>query len=95
MVNGIQLVQGLADLELKSAGLIKGQGQITQPERELLRRAGSAPQTLSKDELLKLMEVFDKSARYDIKHTFDRITVEAYLTEAVDVYIRGLIVSVS
>ena len=63
----IQLVQGLAELELKSAGALKGQGSVTENERILLRKATSAPNTLSKPELLKLMQIFDKTARYDIK----------------------------
>jgi len=57
-------IQGLADLSLKAAGLIKGQGSVTEPERALLERAKSAPTNLTVPEykaLFKLLEKQDAS----------------------------------
>ena len=60
------LVQGLAQQELSAAGQMKGQGAITAPERELLRRAAVGDQSLSATELKTALETAQKVARYRI-----------------------------
>jgi hypothetical protein len=60
------LVQGLAQQELSAAGQMKGQGAITAPERELLRRAAVGDQSLSAVELKTALETAQKVARYRI-----------------------------
>jgi hypothetical protein len=60
------LVQGLAQQELAAAGQMKGQGAITAPERELLRRASVGDQNLSAAELKTALETAQKVARYRI-----------------------------
>ena len=60
------LVQGLAQQELAAAGQMKGQGAITAPERELLRRAAVGDQSLSAVELKTALETAQKVARYRI-----------------------------
>jgi hypothetical protein len=60
------LVQGLAQQELSAAGQMKGQGAITAPERELLRRASVGDQNMSPTELKTALEIAQKVARYRI-----------------------------
>jgi hypothetical protein len=60
------LVQGLAQQELSAAGQMKGQGAITAPERELLRRAAVGDQNLSATELKTALETAQKVAKYRI-----------------------------
>jgi len=60
LANTTLKLQGLADLSLKAAGLIKGQGSITEPERLLLAKAKSAPENLSIPEYKALFKVFEK-----------------------------------
>jgi hypothetical protein len=60
------LVQGLAQQELAAAGQMKGQGAITAPERELLRRASVGDQSLSAAELETALKTAQKVARYRI-----------------------------
>ena len=60
------LVQGLAQQELAAAGQMKGQGAITAPERELLRRASVGDQSLSAAELETALKTAQKVAKYRI-----------------------------
>jgi hypothetical protein len=60
------LVQGLAQQELTAAGQMKGQGAITAPERELLRRAAVGDQNLTAAELQTALQTAQKVARYRI-----------------------------
>ena len=60
LANTTLKLQGLAELSLKAAGLIKGQGSITEPERLLLAKAKSAPENLSIPEYKALFKVFEK-----------------------------------
>jgi hypothetical protein len=57
------LVQGLAQQELTAAGQMKGQGAITAPERELLRRAAVGDQNLSAVELRTALQTAQKVAQ--------------------------------
>ena len=47
-------------MSLKAAGLIKGQGTVTEPERALLAKAKSAPENLTIPEYKALFKVFEK-----------------------------------
>jgi hypothetical protein len=60
------LVQGLAQQELTAAGQMKGQGAITAPERELLRRAAVGDQNMSAAELRTALQTAQKVAQYRI-----------------------------
>lgn len=60
LANTTLKLQGLADLSLKAAGLIKGQGSVTEPERALLAKAKSAPENLTIPEYKALFKVFEK-----------------------------------
>jgi len=60
------LVQGLAQQELTAAGQMKGQGAITAPERELLRRAAVGDQNMSAAELQTALQTAQKVAQYRI-----------------------------
>jgi hypothetical protein len=60
------LVQGLAQQELTAAGQMKGQGAITAPERELLRRAAVGDQNLTAAELQTALQTAQKVAQYRI-----------------------------
>ena len=60
LANTTLKLQGLADLSLKAAGLIKGQGSVTEPERALLAKAASAPENLTVPEYKALFKVFEK-----------------------------------
>jgi len=60
-------IQGLADLSLKAAGLIKGQGSVTEPERALLEKAKSAPVNLTIPEYKALFKLLEKQDATIIK----------------------------
>lgn len=73
--NTRKTIQGLAQLELDGAAQLKGQGQITEGERDIVRRAASGQiDNLTKPELLTLMDVLDKSARLKIASHNDNMT---------------------
>ncbi len=57
------VVQGLAQQELDAASQMRGQGGITGPERDLLRRAASGDQTLSASEIQTALRTAEKVAR--------------------------------
>lgn len=61
-------IQGLAQLELDGAQQMKGQGQITEAERGIIRRAASGDiDSLTGPEMRTLMDTLDRTARYKIK----------------------------
>jgi hypothetical protein len=60
------LVQGLAQQELTAAGQMKGQGAITESERQLLRRAAAGDQNMSAAELKSALQTAQKTAQYRI-----------------------------
>lgn len=60
LANTTLKLQGLADLSLKAANLIKGQGSVTEPERLLLAKAKSASENLTIPEYKALFKVFEK-----------------------------------
>lgn len=65
--NTRQVIQGLARQELSAAGQMKGQGQITESERSILRRAEAGDiSDFTKPELDTLLGAIDKTARYRI-----------------------------
>jgi hypothetical protein len=67
LVQTQKVIQGLAQLELDAAQQLRGQGQITEGERDILRRAASGEiDKLSVPELTSLMSVLDRSARSKI-----------------------------
>lgn len=67
LANTAALVQGLAKSELDAAQAMKGQGQITEAERAILRRAASGDLNMSPSELMTLAGGIDKTARARIK----------------------------
>jgi hypothetical protein len=69
-----QVIQGLAQLELDAAQQMKGQGAITEPEREIIRRASAGDiDGMSTTELRTLLDVMDRSARYKIGSHRDQV----------------------
>jgi len=66
LANTQNVVQGLAQQELTAAGQMKGQGAITAPERELLRRAAVGDQNMSAAELRTALQTAQKVAQYRI-----------------------------
>ncbi len=61
------VVQGLAQLELDAAQQMKGQGQITEAERGIIKRAAAGDiDSMTMPELRTLTNVMDRSARYKI-----------------------------
>lgn len=67
LANTAALVQNLAKTELEAAQSMKGQGQITESERAILRRAASGDLNMSPAELMTLAGGIDKTARARIK----------------------------
>ena len=61
------VVQGLAQAELDAAAQTKGQGSLTGPEREMLRRAAAGDQSLTAVEIQTALNAAQKSANYRIK----------------------------
>jgi hypothetical protein len=68
LLNTRQAVQSLAQLELDAAQQMKGQGQITEAERSIIRRAASGDiDGMTTGELRLLGGVLDRSARAKIQ----------------------------
>ena len=67
LVNTTAKLQGLADLSLKAAGLMQGQGAITGPERDLLERAKSAPKDLTVPEYKAVFAILERQDAAIIK----------------------------
>ena len=67
LANTAQLVQNLARTELSEAQSNKGQGQFTDAERVLLKRAASGDVNMSNPELLTLSGAMEKSGRSRIQ----------------------------
>lgn len=63
LANTSALVQSLAKTELDAAAGMKGQGQITDAERAILRRAAAGELNMSPAELITLSNAMDKTAR--------------------------------
>lgn len=67
LVNTRNVIQGLARQELSAAGQMKGQGQITESERSILRKAEAGNiNEFSKPELVTLMGALERSANYRV-----------------------------
>ncbi len=60
-------MQQRAQLELDAAAQMKGQGQITENERDIIRRAASGDISMTLPELKTLTASLDKTARYRIE----------------------------
>jgi len=61
-------MQGLASLELSAAQAMKGQGAITENERNLIKRAaGGDLQTFTQPEVLALLNALEKTSQFKIK----------------------------
>lgn len=60
-------IQGMAQLELDAAQQMKGQGQITEAERAIIRRAAAGSlDEMTTGEVRTLLGVLDRTARYKI-----------------------------
>lgn len=67
LLNTRQAIQSLAQLELDAAQQMKGQGQITEAERSIIRRAASGDiDSMTAPELRLLGNVLDRTARSKI-----------------------------
>jgi hypothetical protein len=76
LANTRAVVQGLAQRELDEAKQTAGQGSLTGPEREMLRKAAAGDQTLSAAEIRQALSTAQKVAR-------NRLAVQAdYLNRA-------------
>lgn len=68
LANTRSVIQGLARQELSAAGQMKGQGQITESERGILRRAESGEiDNFTKPELTTLLGALEKTANYRLQ----------------------------
>ena len=68
LTNTRATIQGLAQLELDAAQQMKGQGQITEAERGIIRRAASGDiDGMTAIELRTLTSALDKTARFKIR----------------------------
>ena len=79
LANTRVVVQGLAQRELDEAAQMRGQGSLTGPEREILRRAAAGDQTLSAAEIRQALSTAQKVARYRLA------TQEDYLKRAMKI----------
>lgn len=66
-------MQQMAQLELDAAGQMKGQGQITENERDIIRRAASGDISMTLPELKTLTASLEKTARYRIETHNSRV----------------------
>jgi hypothetical protein len=62
-----ELMMGLGQMELDAAAQMKGQGQITESERAILRRAAAGDITMTGPELETLANVMEKRAKRTIE----------------------------
>jgi hypothetical protein len=62
--NTQSVVQGLAQQELNAASYTKGQGTLTGPEREMLKRSAAGDQNMSAAELRTALIAAQKMAQY-------------------------------
>jgi hypothetical protein len=68
LVNTRNVIQGLARQELSAAGQMRGQGQITESERAILRKAEAGNiNEFSKPEIVTLIGALERSANYRIE----------------------------
>jgi hypothetical protein len=65
--NTRQVVQGLAQSELDAAAQMRGQGQITEGERALLKRTAAGDQNMTAAEIRTSMAAMQKLARQRIQ----------------------------
>ena len=79
LANTRVVVQGLAQRELDEAAQMRGQGSLTGPEREILRRAAAGDQTLSAAEIRQALSTAQKVAKYRLS------TQEDYLKRAMKI----------
>lgn len=61
--NSLTVAKGLAGLTLESRGELKGQGQITDPETELLKKARSGDTSLTIDELQQVVNISNRMSK--------------------------------
>lgn len=90
-------VQGLASMSLDGAKKLEGQGQITEFERALIEKASSAPQSMSREEIMAATEAVEKVQRVMI--TRGMTQAEAVLANPnfapLHDYVRGMTKGVS
>jgi hypothetical protein len=67
LANTAVLVQGLANGELQAAAAMKGQGQITENERLIIKRASAGTQNMSATEIKAALMAIRKVAQNKIK----------------------------
>lgn len=88
--NTRNVIQGLARQELSAAGQMKGQGQITEAERGILRRAESGDiKDFSVPELKTLLGALEKTADYRISthnRNLDRLRQDPNTASIVNYY---------
>lgn len=66
--NSAQAIQGLAQLELEAAQAMRGQGQITENEREIIRRASAGRlENFTVPETQTLLNVLEKTSNFKIQ----------------------------
>lgn len=75
LLNTRQAIQSLAQLELDGAQQMKGQGQITEAERAIIKRAASGDvDSMTAPELRLLGGILDRSARWKIRNYNQQVT---------------------
>jgi hypothetical protein len=67
LANTASVMQGLAQAELNAAQLMKGQGQITEAERAIIRRAAGGEITMTPAEITSLLNAIEKVAQGKIR----------------------------
>lgn len=86
--NTRNVIQGLARQELAAAGQMKGQGQITESERAILRKAESGQiNELTSPEITTLLAAMEKTANYRIashQQNMERLKADPNSAQLVD-----------
>jgi hypothetical protein len=73
LTNTRSLIQGMASQELSGAEALKGQGQVTEGERALVKRAASGDINMTEPEIRTLMTVLDKTSRLKLRSHADNV----------------------
>lgn len=85
-----ELIQGNADMALKSRSLLTGQGQITEGEQKLLLKARSADINFTKDELNTLFDVFDRAAKAQYAKSTNLLKSAAGKSETAQMFLSNI-----
>lgn len=85
-----ELIQGNAEMALRSRSLMTGQGQITEGEQKLLMRARSGDIKFTKGELQTLFNVFERASRAQYQSSTNLMRSAAGKSETAQMFLDNV-----